>query len=92
MLAKGDWTSLIQLYGFKDKAEAFAYRDNPIDTLAPLAKARGPSSMSWTTLRPSSISSSTTRRRSSCCSTSRECLQLSLPGFRQRTQPDNDLS
>ena len=36
----GDWASLIQLYGFKDEAEALAYRGNPIDTLAPLAKAK----------------------------------------------------
>ena len=35
----GDWSSLIKLYGFKDEAEALAYRGNPIDTLAPLAKA-----------------------------------------------------
>ncbi len=36
----GDWASLIKLYGFKDEAEALAYRGNPVDTLAPLAKAR----------------------------------------------------
>ena len=36
----GDWASLIKLYGFKDEADALAYRGNPIDTLAPLAKAK----------------------------------------------------
>ncbi len=35
----GDWVSLIKFYGFKDEAEALAYRGNPVDTLAPLAKA-----------------------------------------------------
>lgn len=33
-----DWQSLIRCYGFKDEAEALAYRGNPIDTLAPLAR------------------------------------------------------
>ena len=32
--------SLVKLYGFKDEAEALAYRGNPIDILAPLAKAK----------------------------------------------------
>lgn len=36
----GDWESLMKLYGFKDEAEALAYRGNPIDILAPLAKAK----------------------------------------------------
>ncbi len=36
----GDWASLIQLYGFKNETEALAYRGNPVDTLAPLAKAQ----------------------------------------------------
>ena len=36
----GDWESLVKLYGFKDEAEALAYRGNPIDILAPLAKAK----------------------------------------------------
>jgi pimeloyl-ACP methyl ester carboxylesterase len=34
-----DWQSLMKLYGFATEAEALAYRGNPIDTLAPLAKA-----------------------------------------------------
>jgi pimeloyl-ACP methyl ester carboxylesterase len=29
----------LELYGFKDEAEARAYRGNPIDNLEPLAKA-----------------------------------------------------
>ena len=37
--SKGDWAALIKCYGFKDEAEALAYTGNPIDTLAPLAKA-----------------------------------------------------
>ncbi len=36
----GDWASLMKLYGFKDEAEALAYRGNPIDQLEPLAKAK----------------------------------------------------
>ena len=36
----GDWAALIKLYGFKDEAEALAYRGNPIDRLEPLAKAK----------------------------------------------------
>lgn len=35
----GDWTSLKSLYGFADDAAAAAYTGNPIDVLAPLAKA-----------------------------------------------------
>jgi dienelactone hydrolase len=35
----GDWKDLLTYYGFKDEAEALAYRGNPIDTLEPLAKA-----------------------------------------------------
>ncbi|RYD31805.1 MAG: hypothetical protein EOP86_17115, partial [Verrucomicrobiaceae bacterium] len=35
-----DWNSLINLYGFKDEREALAWPGNPIDTLAPLAKAK----------------------------------------------------
>lgn len=34
-----DWTALIKDYGFANEAEALAYRQNPIDELAPLAKA-----------------------------------------------------
>ena len=37
-----DWESLIACYQFKDEAEALAYPHNPIDTLAPLAKAKVP--------------------------------------------------
>jgi len=35
----GDWDCCIRAYGFKDEAEALAYPGNPVDTLAPLAKA-----------------------------------------------------
>lgn len=35
----GDWKQLLQHYHFKDDAEALAYPGNPIDQLAPLAKA-----------------------------------------------------
>ena len=38
----GDWQSLIQLYGFKDEAEAMAYKKNPVDNLKPLAQAHVP--------------------------------------------------
>ncbi len=34
-----DWKSLIRCYGFRDEAEALAYRGNPVDVLEPLAKA-----------------------------------------------------
>lgn len=34
-----DWQSLIKCYGFANEAEALAYRGNPVDNLAPLAKA-----------------------------------------------------
>ncbi len=34
-----DWAALLPLYGFKTEAEALACRGNPIDVLAPLAKA-----------------------------------------------------
>lgn len=37
--SKGDWASLIRLYGFKNEAEALASKENPIDLLEPLAKA-----------------------------------------------------
>ena len=40
--SKGDWTSLIKLYGFKDEAEALAYKLNPVDNLAALASAKIP--------------------------------------------------
>jgi len=35
-----DWRELLKCYAFKDEAEALAYRGNPIDLLAPLAKAK----------------------------------------------------
>lgn len=38
----GDWSALIKNYGFKDEAEALAYKGNPVDSLAPLAKAKIP--------------------------------------------------
>jgi pimeloyl-ACP methyl ester carboxylesterase len=34
-----DWANLFECYGFGDEAEALAYTGNPVDTLAPLAKA-----------------------------------------------------
>lgn len=34
------WADLKKAYGFKDDAAALAYRGNPVDTLAPLAKAK----------------------------------------------------
>ncbi len=37
--SKDEWKNLTQAYGFKTKAEALAYQGNPVDTLAPLAKA-----------------------------------------------------
>jgi len=37
--SKSDWTALIKNYGFRDEAEALAYKSNPVDELAPLAKA-----------------------------------------------------
>ena len=40
--SKGDWTSLINCYGFKDEAEALAYKENPVDLLEPLSKAKIP--------------------------------------------------
>jgi pimeloyl-ACP methyl ester carboxylesterase len=36
---KSDWEALLKVYGFKDEAEALAYKKNPVDNLAPLAKA-----------------------------------------------------
>lgn len=36
--AKDDWEELIKNYAFKDEAEALAYKKNPVDQLAPLAK------------------------------------------------------
>jgi len=36
----GDWAALLKNYGFKDEAEALAYKKNPVDELAPLAAAK----------------------------------------------------
>jgi pimeloyl-ACP methyl ester carboxylesterase len=36
----GASVAITKAYGFKDDAEALAYRGNPVDTLAPLAKAK----------------------------------------------------
>lgn len=37
-----EWQKLLKAYGFKSDAEALAYRGNPVDNLAPLAKANVP--------------------------------------------------
>ena len=37
-----DWKKLIHDYGFQSEAEAMAYKGNPIDSLAPLARAHVP--------------------------------------------------
>jgi len=37
-----DWKALIRYYGFKDESEALAWPGNPVDSLAPLAKAGVP--------------------------------------------------
>ena len=37
-----DWTALRKLYGFTNEAEALSYRLNPVDNLAPLARAKIP--------------------------------------------------
>ena len=42
---KGDpknWQRVLELWGFKDEAEALAYKGNPVDSLAPLAKNKVP--------------------------------------------------
>jgi pimeloyl-ACP methyl ester carboxylesterase len=36
----GDWAALKKHYGFQDDAEALAWKGNPVDILAPLAKAK----------------------------------------------------
>ena len=38
----GDWQLVLKDYGFKNEAEALAYKGNPIDNLEPLAKAKIP--------------------------------------------------
>lgn len=40
--SKGDWAGVIKSYEFKDEAEALAYKLNPVDNLAALAKAKIP--------------------------------------------------
>ncbi len=35
-----EWANLMKSYGFKGDAEALAFRGNPVDTLAPLAKSK----------------------------------------------------
>lgn len=40
--APGCWRACIKAYGFKNEQEALAYRKNPIDNLAPLARAEVP--------------------------------------------------
>jgi pimeloyl-ACP methyl ester carboxylesterase len=37
-----NWQLVMQLWGFKDEAEALAYKGNPVDNLAPLAKNKVP--------------------------------------------------
>jgi pimeloyl-ACP methyl ester carboxylesterase len=37
-----DWKLVLECYGFPDEAAAMAYDKNPVDNLAPLAKARVP--------------------------------------------------
>ncbi|MEX2216589.1 MAG: prolyl oligopeptidase family serine peptidase [Phycisphaeraceae bacterium] len=37
-----DWNLAMKVYGFKDEAEALAYKGNPVDNLEPLAKAKVP--------------------------------------------------
>lgn len=40
--AQANWQQVIKGYGFKDDAQAMAYAGNPIDQLAPIAKAQIP--------------------------------------------------
>jgi lysophospholipase L1-like esterase len=37
-----EWPKILKAYGFKDDVEAMAYQGNPIDQLAPIAKAKIP--------------------------------------------------
>lgn len=37
-----DWELVLKTHGFKDEAEALAWKKNPVDNLAPLAKAKVP--------------------------------------------------
>lgn len=38
----GEWQNVLKAFGFKDDQEAIAYKGNPVDTLAPLAKGKLP--------------------------------------------------
>jgi pimeloyl-ACP methyl ester carboxylesterase len=38
----GEWQNLLRAYDFKDDKEAIAFKGNPVDNLAPLAKAKVP--------------------------------------------------
>src|ERR1700722_10752635 len=38
----GEWQNLLKAYDFKDDKEAIAFKGNPVDNLAPLAKAKIP--------------------------------------------------
>ena len=40
--SKGDWELAMKVYGFANEAEALAYKGNPVDNLAPLARAGVP--------------------------------------------------
>lgn len=40
--SKGDWALVLKVFKFADEAEALAYKGNPVDNLAPLAKAKVP--------------------------------------------------
>ena len=40
--SEAEWKKLLAAYDFKSDAEAVAYRGNPVDNLAPLAKAKVP--------------------------------------------------
>ena len=40
--SKDNWPQVIAAYGFRDDAEALAYKGNPIDQLEPIAKAKIP--------------------------------------------------
>jgi pimeloyl-ACP methyl ester carboxylesterase len=40
--SEGEWKKMLAAYGFKNDAEAIAYKLNPVDNLAPLAKAKIP--------------------------------------------------
>ena len=40
--SKGDWALTLKVFKFADEAAALAYKGNPVDSLAPLAKAKVP--------------------------------------------------